>query len=115
MKLNKGGLKCCAVYTGFFVIMFGLAYFSDSKGSSIPAGISVFPFGLVVGGLMYCLGLEDIPPESWLNSIYFFYLVSLVIMYFVGWTISRIARAKAARAHQRLLERLDESIHSDRA
>ena len=43
MRLNRGGLIACAIYTLHFVLFFGWALFAGLKTSVVLASIAVFP------------------------------------------------------------------------
>ena len=98
MKLNRGALKLCAVYTVYCFGLIALGYFgSDFTGRLYFNGLAYLP-----ALLPFCwLGLEQtVRPDSWINSVFFFYPASLVVVYWVGTTISAL---------RRLLERLQPS------
>jgi hypothetical protein len=87
MKFNRGALKFCGAYIGYFVLMRGLGYTWDFKGQTVATQLALFP---ALAPLSY-LGLtEFIPVDSWVNSVFFFFPLCLVIVYFIGWAISGI-------------------------
>jgi hypothetical protein len=92
VKLNRGGLKLCGIYIGYFVLLSGLAISStDPKGGFLLGQLSIVPAGLFLtwSGL-----LRFIPPNSWLNSVFLTLPLSLVITYLIGWAISGIVNFK---------------------
>ena len=100
MRLNRGGLIACAIYTLYFAIFFGWSLFAGLKPSVFLASIAIFPAGLFWAGVGALLGLNDFPfpIDSWLNSIPAYYVESLVIVYFIGWAASaRTAMSKMQR------------------
>ena len=53
--------------------------------------VSIIPGGTVVGLIMILLGVRDFPSiDSIFNSLYFFGLISLVVVYLFGWAVSAI-------------------------
>jgi hypothetical protein len=46
MKLNRGALKLCGVYTVYFVLLVGLGHFGDPKARIILNGLAVAPAAL---------------------------------------------------------------------
>jgi hypothetical protein len=87
MKLNRGALKLCGVYTGFFILLVGLGYSSDVKGQAALHGLAVFPALLP---LAYSGLIEFMRPYLFMRSVWFFFPFCLVIVYFIGWAFSRI-------------------------
>jgi len=90
MKLNKGALKLCAVYTIYCFGLIGLGYFgNDFKGQLFLNSLAYLPALLPFSWL----GLQQVVrPDSWINSVFFFYPASLVIVYSFGAAISAIRR-----------------------
>jgi len=90
VRLNKGGLIMCAMYSVHFAVFFGWALLADLKSSDLLAAVAVFPAGLLLAGLGLLLGTHGFPfsVDSWLNSILAYYVESLIISYFVGWAAS---------------------------
>jgi len=99
VRLNKGGLIACAIYTLHFAIFFGWALFADLKPSVGLASVAIFPAGLFWGGLSALLGLNDFPfpIDSWWNSIPAYYIESLLISYCVGWAFSAMVSIRGSR------------------
>jgi ABC-type sulfate transport system permease component len=90
MKLNKGALKLCAVYTVYCFALTALGCFvSDFKGQLFLNSLAYLP-----ALLPFCwLGLDQtVGPHSWINSVFFFYPASLVVVYWFGATISALRR-----------------------
>ena len=91
MRPNRGGLKLCGVYTVFFVMLMGLSFFSHDEGRILARALAMFPAGIALVTFPYLLGFPDlIRVDSWLNSVYVFYPLSLVIAYLVGWACSAL-------------------------
>jgi len=109
VKLNKGGLICCGMYTACFLVLIGFGYFvpfADPKTGGLYIALAMMPAALFLSVLGVCLGFRDFPsPDSWMNSVAFFYAVSLIMSYLFGWTLSAIGRRLAPR-----LDRLDEHV-----
>lgn len=100
MRLNKGGLITCAFYTLYFAVFFGWALFAGLKESVVLATIAVFPAGTFWAGMAFLLRTNDFPfpIDSWWNSVPVYYVESLVILYFLGWSASaRTAASKMRR------------------
>jgi hypothetical protein len=100
VRLNKGGLTACAIYTLYFVVFFGWALFADLKPSAGLASIAIFPAGLFWAALGALLRLNDFPfpIDTWLNSIPAYHIESFLIVYFIGWAASaRTAASKMQR------------------
>ena len=91
MKLNRGALKLCAVYTVYCFGLIGLGHFvSDFAGKLWLNGLAYLPALLP----FTWLGLvQKVRPDSWINSVFFFYPASLVIVYWFGATISALQSA----------------------
>jgi hypothetical protein len=91
VKLNKGALKFTAVYIVFFVLLSGLAFFADPKGSFVFGQLAVFPGAAFITwtGL-----INFISADSWLNTGLTAIPLSLVIVYLVGWGLSAIINFK---------------------
>lgn len=119
MKLNKGGLKLCAVYFCYFVLMsIPELITSNPKGAVFFGLLSVAPCVLVFM-LLASLGLGDvlmyvIPYESWLNSGLFTVPVSFVVVYLIGWAMSALARAAKALKPDTSMPVVDPPGWSDR-
>ena len=92
MRLNKGGLIACALYTVHFCIFFGWALFAGIHGSGFLAGIAVFPAGFLLSGLTALFGGSEFPfsIDSWLNTTPAYYTESLAIFYLAGWAVSAL-------------------------
>ena len=100
MRLNKGGLIACALYTVHFCIFFGWALSSRPAESGFLSAIAVAPAGFLLAGLTALFSGSEMPfsIDSWLNSIPAYYVESLVIVYFVGLAASaRTAVSKLRR------------------
>ncbi|WMT77637.1 hypothetical protein [Bradyrhizobium sp. Ash2021] len=70
MKLNKGALKLCAVYTVYCFALIALGYsVTDFKGRLYFNGLAYLP-----ALLPFCwLGLiQKVRPDSWINTVFFF-------------------------------------------
>jgi hypothetical protein len=109
VKLNKGGLKFCAVYVCFFVLLSALAIMArDPKGAWVLGQLSVLPglFFLEVSGLTDLLVpyFKDYP---WLNSGLVSFPVSLAIVYFLGWGIAAFS-AFIRHADDKLPQRVED-------
>lgn len=102
MKLNSGGLKLCAVYLVYVVVLLAISYSSDDvKGHVVLAGFTWLPGG-VAFALFNLFPLVDRFP--WIGFL--IPLVSFLIVYLIGWMISAIKqhfKAKRAEAVERLL------------
>lgn len=93
MKLHKGALKLCAVYTIYCFVLIGLGIYSgDFKGQLLLNGLAYLPAALPFSllGLHRVVGVD-----SWINSVFFFYPASLVIVYWFGVAISAMRRLLA--------------------
>jgi hypothetical protein len=92
VRLNKGGLIACALYTVHFCIFFGWALFAGIRGSGLLSGIAVFPAGLLLSGLTALFGGSEFPfsIDSWLNTTPAYYIESLAIFYLAGWAVSAL-------------------------
>ncbi|HEU0146063.1 MAG TPA: hypothetical protein VFR21_04205 [Bradyrhizobium sp.] len=107
MRFNKGGLIACAAYALHFALFFGwalFALFADLKASAVLAAIAVFPAGLFWAGIAMLFRLNDFPfpIDSWMNSIPVYFVESLIILYFIGWSASaRTAASKLQRDARR--------------
>lgn len=85
MKLNKVGMILGGVYAGYFSLLMCLCYFTDDKGAYILAQFSVLP---AFGPLSWTGLIEFLPKDSWLNSMWVFFSISLTIVYLIGLAIS---------------------------
>jgi hypothetical protein len=86
MKLNRGGLKLCAVYVVFVILLLTLAYFtSDPKGRFVFASLAWFPAGIIFAVLKLYPLMYQYPWTRFLGPP-----VSLLIMYLIGWLVSAI-------------------------
>jgi hypothetical protein len=56
VRLNKGGLIACALYTVHFCIFFGWALLADFRGAGVLSGTAVFPTGFLLSGLTALFG-----------------------------------------------------------
>jgi len=111
VRLNRGGLIACGLYTLHFAVFGTLAYFVGLKPSVLLAELAVLPAGIVLGGVWPSLGLHD-PPfavDSWMNSYLLYYPVSLVVSYLFGWAIHGLW-CLLIRTFGKKLDRLDEKI-----
>ena len=90
MKLNRGALILCAVYTVYCFALLGLgSYIGDFKGQLYLNSLAYLPAMLPFSWL----GLyQKISPHSWINSVFFFYSTSLVIVYWFGAAVSAMRR-----------------------
>lgn len=93
MKLNKGALKLCAVYTVYCFALLGLgSYGGNFKSQLYLNGLAYLPALLP----FLWLGLDEtVRPESWINNVFFFYPASFVIVYWFGAAISAMRRLLA--------------------
>jgi hypothetical protein len=86
VKLNRGALKFCGVYTIFFILMAWAGHSANNgNGDSFFSQLAIMP---VFAPLTWSGLLEFIPPGSWMDSVFFFFPFCLVIVYFIGWAIS---------------------------
>jgi hypothetical protein len=95
MKLNRTALKFCGLYIVFVILLIGLAYFSgDAKGRVILVQMAMMPAGILLLTLPHLLGFTDhlIQVDSWMNSVFFFFPMSLVAMYLIGWAFSGMSQ-----------------------
>lgn len=101
MRLNRGGLVACAVYTLWFAGFFASSFATDVKTGALLTSVSIFPAALFWSVLSAAIGSGDFPfpVDSWLNSIPAYYLESLVLIYLVGWAAS--TRTAATRQLRR--------------
>jgi len=96
MKANGGGLICCGIYIGIFILCVGLEFGAAPEAIPLLGMLAVFPAAL----LLWLSGLHKvIPSDSWMSSGYVDLVFSLIVAYLVGAAISGIVR---------LLMRLDE-------
>jgi hypothetical protein len=94
VKVNRGALKLCGVYTGFFVLFVGLGYVSDLEGQAFLHGLAVFPVLLLLANS----GLREfMEPYLFMKSVWVFFPICLVILYFIGWAISGIGHLITSR------------------
>ena len=89
MKLNRGGLKLCAAYAVFVILMLAWAYFApDPKGRFFLVSLAWFPAGITFGVLNLYPLMYQHPWTRFLGPP-----VSLLIMYLIGWVVSAIISA----------------------
>ena len=93
VRLNKGGLIACPLYTVHFCAFYGWALSSRPAESAFLSAIAV-PAVFLLAGLSALFGGSEMPfsINSWLNSIPAYYVESLVIFYLVDWGMSALAR-----------------------
>jgi hypothetical protein len=110
-RLSKVGLIVGGVYTAYFALLMGLDYSASDKASALLGQFAVIPAGLFLSVLGSFLGYRDfpIPPDSWMNSYYLYYPMSLVISYLFGWGSSAVG-GLLIRLDGGRLNRLDERI-----
>src|SRR5665213_220621 len=90
MKLNRGALKLCATYTVYCFALLGLGYFvTDFEGRLFFNSLAYLPALLPFSWLGL---IRVVRPDSWINSVFFFYPASLVIVYWFGTAISAMRR-----------------------
>lgn len=94
MRLNKGGLIACALYTAHFCIFFGWALSARTAESGFLSAIAVAPAEFFLASLTALLGGSEMPfsIDSWLNSIPAYYVESLAMFYLIGWAMSALTR-----------------------
>jgi hypothetical protein len=48
VKLNKGGLICCGMYTAYFLVLIGVGYgpFADTKTGGLYIALAMMPGAL---------------------------------------------------------------------
>jgi hypothetical protein len=110
MKLNRGALKLCAAYTGFLILMLGLAHLaSDPTGRLLLSSVGWFPVGITFA-VLHLFPLMYANP--WMNTPFFLFPISFLIVYLVGWSISSI---KDGIARRRLRAAASASKASDEA
>jgi hypothetical protein len=110
-KFDTVGLIFSGIYTAYFVLLTVWSHFANDIGATLLAQFSIAPGGMLVGVLMNCLGLKDLPfaLDSWINSVYVFYLPSLLVSYLCGWATSATGRLLVRLVGGRL-DRLDERL-----
>jgi hypothetical protein len=97
VKLNKGGLKLCAVYLCYFVLMVIVAETApEPRGAAF---LAILPFGIVIM-LLASVGLHDLIGRVLENALPYVallsVLVSFIIVYLTGWAGSTFLRAAKA-------------------
>ena len=116
VRLSKGGLIASGIYIVIFAALNGLAHYATTvKGAAVLEQISIIPAGTVFDPVMKLLGVPDFPPlDSIFNSLYFYGLISLVVVYLFGWVVTAIGRLllgpedeRFRGIDQRLVDRLD--------
>ena len=93
MKLDKGGLIACGIYTAYFILLTGLQFLAEAKGGAVLAAFSTFPAMILLFALPSYFGLPlffDV--DSLLNSMWFYYSLSLLTMYLFGWAFRAILK-----------------------
>jgi hypothetical protein len=100
VKLNKGGLKLCAVYLCYFALMTVLELMARGKGTFFFGSLSILPFGIVLM-LLEFVGLGDVTMRFFeshdlLNTGLFTVPVSFLLVYLTGWAVNAFARAAKA-------------------
>ncbi|WP_050401676.1 hypothetical protein [Bradyrhizobium embrapense] len=109
MKLNKGGLKLCAAYIVFVILILTLAYLtSDPKGRVLLASLAWFPAGITFGILDVYPLMDQHPWTRFLGPP-----VSLLIMYLLGWLVNVIRFRHKVKETEALAHRLAEAKRSD--
>ena len=98
MRPDRGGLILSGIYTAIFIFLIALSFFSqNAKGSAVFAQLALFPAMILVT----LSGLEKLLDyDSWLNNIVVFFLLSVAIVYLIGWAVHaaiRLARARLSR------------------
>ena len=90
MKLNRGALKVCAVYTVFFAVLVSLGHLGDLKSRIFFQGLAAFP---VLAPLSWSGFFEFIIPVcSRMNNVFFLFPFCLVTIYLIGWALNGIAQ-----------------------
>jgi hypothetical protein len=92
LKLNRGGLILCGVYSAISLPLFALADFGfadNVKGQFVFKELAVAP-AMALLTYTHLIGplLEACP---WMNSFPVFFALNLAIAYLVGWGFSRLA------------------------
>src|SRR5262245_59818021 len=95
MKLNRPGLILCGVYAAFSLLLIWFGYSTaDVKSRVFLEKVAVLPAILLIG----VLGLEKtVMLHPWMYTIPTFFVLSLVLMYLVGWALSSIRRMLGKR------------------
>ncbi|WP_315739087.1 MULTISPECIES: hypothetical protein [unclassified Bradyrhizobium] len=111
MRLNRGGLIACAVYTLCAAGLVGSASVTDVKTSVMLSSLAVFPAGIFwsVWAAVSGSGRFPFSVDSWLNSLLAYYLESLLLIYLIGWAASArtAAGARLRNKEVRLPDRPD--------
>lgn len=94
MKLNRPGLILCGVYAAFSLLLIWFSYSTaDIKSRVYLEQLAVLPAILPIGAL----GFEKtVILHAWMNTIPTFFVLSLVLMYLVGWALSGVRRMLGA-------------------
>jgi hypothetical protein len=95
VKLKRAGLILCGIYVAFAGLLLVVSYFSgDQKGTFLFAQLSTFPVGMIVS----IFRLDSLVIENpWLNNVYVFFVLNLVILYPVGIVIGHLFRLDPAK------------------
>jgi hypothetical protein len=111
LKLNSAGLKLCAAYVVFVILVLTWAYFSsDPKSRFVIGSFAWLPFGITFG-ILHLFPLVDANP--WMNTPFFLLPMSLLIVYLVGWGFSSIGSIVTGRRKAALERRLAEAKEND--
>ena len=78
MKLSKGGLILCGVYTVLFLLLVWQSYFGEAKNQAAAALSAIRMVTWSLGLLCPIFGSEDF----WRKNAFFFFPLGLVILYF---------------------------------
>jgi hypothetical protein len=86
--LNRGGLILCGIYSAIALPLFAVSYLSsDIKAQLFWKQLAMAPAMI----LTTIFGAENaIVALPWLNSVPCFFLLNLLMMYPIGWGISRL-------------------------
>jgi|SRR5262245_3407581 len=95
MKLNRPGLILCGAYAAFSLLLTWFSYSTaDIKSRVFFEQVAVPPAILLIGAL----GFEKtVMLHPWMNTIPMFFVLSLVLMYLVGWALSGVRRMLGKR------------------
>jgi hypothetical protein len=93
VKLNKGGLVLSGIYAAISLPLFAVAFLSfsnDVKGQVVFGQLAAAPVMMLLTYTGLIGPLTKAFP--WMNNFYAFFALSLLIMYLIGWGLSRLAR-----------------------
>ena len=110
MKLNRGGLKLCAAYIVFVILMTALAYFTpDPKTRFFLSSLASFPAGMTFAILKLYPLLYQHPWTRFVGIP-----VSVLITYLIGWLVSAIRSHRKVKQDQVLARQLADAKENNR-